>query len=75
MVKQFANEAIDILLEWTVQGVIHGLMYTISAFPQADIQYTGMKNANNITIVALCGENSSPPLNIEFSFGEIFLAI
>ena len=84
MVEQFANEAIDILLEWTVQEEIHGLMFNISAFPQTDIQYTGMKNANltlsyniqyNITIVALCGETSSPPLNIEFSFGEILLAI
>lgn len=46
MVEQFANEAIDILLEWTVQEEIHGLIFNISAFPQADIQYTEMKNAN-----------------------------
>lgn len=65
-------------MEWTVQEEIHGLKYNISIFPQADIQYTGMKNASltlsynvqyNISIVALCGENSSPPLYIEFSYG------
>ena len=75
-VEQFASEAVDILLEWTVQGEIRGLMYNVSISPQANIQYTGMRNTTlslsynipyNVTIAALCGENSSPPLYITVS--------
>ena len=81
-VEIFANEAINILLEWTVQEEILGLMYNITVFPQANIQYNGMKTAQlslsynvpyNVSLVALCGENSSPPLPIELSYSKYCL--
>ena len=78
-VEQFGSEVVNILLEWTVQEEIRGLMYTISIIPQTNVQFNGMRTARlslsynvpyNVSIVALCGENTSPPLYIELQYGK-----
>ena len=81
-VEKLASEAFNILLEWIVQGEIRGLMYNISISPQANIQYTGMRNAKlnlsynipyNVSIATLCGDNSSPPLYITLHYGKLII--
>ena len=76
--EQFEIEAVNILLEWTVQEDIHGLMYNVSVFPRANLQYNSLKTAQlslsyntlyNVSIAALCGENSSPTLLIKLHYG------
>ena len=60
-------------------------MYNISVLPRANIQYRdSMTNITlrlsynvhyNVNIAALCGENSSPILNIEFNYGKSSLSL
>ena len=78
-VENFANETVYIILEWTVQEEILGLRYNITVSPQANIQYNGMKTAQlslsynvpyNVSVVALCGTSSSPPLPIELNYSK-----
>ena len=78
-VEQFITEAVNVLLEWTVKEDIRGLMYNIGVLPPANILYNGMENATlslsynipyNVSIVALCGENSSPTLYTELHYGK-----
>ena len=80
-VENFSNEAFNILLEWTVQEEIRGLVYNISTVPQVNIQYDGIRTARlslfynihyNVTLLTLCGENSSPPLLIELHSGKSY---
>ena len=82
-VERFANEAVNILLEWTMREdlEVHGLVYNVSILPQANIHYDGKKTARlslsynihyNVTLLALCGENSSPPLLIELHYGKSY---
>ena len=79
MVEQFTNEAINILLMWTIQEEIHGLTYNIIVSPQVNIQYTRMKTVHlilpyniryNVSIAALCGETSSLSLHMELNYGK-----
>ena len=79
--EQFEIEAVNILLEWTVQEEIHGLMYNVTVFPRANLQYNGVKTARlslsynilyNVSVAALCGENSSPTLLIELHYGMLY---
>ena len=78
-VEQFTNATINIYLEWTVQEEIRGLTYNVSVFPQTNLHYNGINTARltvsyntlyNISVAALCGENSSPTLLIELNFGK-----
>ena len=64
---------------WMVQEEIRGLTYNISVFPQTNVEYNGTKSASlslsydivyNISVIALCGENSSNPRFIELHYGK-----
>ena len=81
---EFVSEAVSVLLEWTVQEEIRGLIYNVSVFPQATLQYNGIKTARlilsynvlyNVSIAALCGEDSSPTLSIELYHGKLHYLI
>ena len=77
-VEQFTNEVVNVLLEWTIQREIHGLMYNISILPQANIQYDGIRTARlslsynisyNVILLVICGESLSA-LPIELYYGK-----
>ena len=64
---------------WTVQEEIYGLTYNVNVFPQTNVEYNGTKSANlnlsydivyNVSVIALCGENSSTPRFIELHYGK-----
>ena len=77
MVRELTS--VNVFLMWMVQEESRGLTYNISVFPQTNVEYNGTKSASlslsydivyNISVIALCGENSSNPRFIELHYGK-----